>query len=350
MFFLVILTLLIFIAGFFQKVRQLSWLSAPLTRTLVSFVVVALGIISSFYLMELKQAIFFLWNWELNKIDPIATNFGLFFFISLAFFYLSQSAVQEQEAVRNKELQDLINSAPPSDFLQRYSERCSEAFETYRILQDDLPTASKSDVEIGIRVILQNILTITRLYSRETTPAIIYAANIMLGEAPSTSQNIVFRSPALDIGKLKAVLTTYKEISVTTKNGTNADPELALISLPIFQEADNRIIPGAPEAFESAAIFPVPDTLDGTWLKNIEKFDEVVREQIKKYFNEGDGKKIRSFISIPLLDAAKPYAVLNIHSNKTSPWCDAQTAEKIMYLITPCLDQLNNLLKHWKKM
>jgi hypothetical protein len=336
------------LTGFYPAVKKWPFWTSPTTQTIITFVFVFIGVVGALYTEEMRTAFNSLL--ELGNVNFSATLFWTVFAGSLWFYFLSQKAVQEKETQRVKELQDLINSVPPKDFLQIYSDNCTESFLALRGIEE-VKDRTMYQVELGIQSILRLIISTVRCYWWETSPDIEYAANIMIAEPATKKSKIDFAPPAFDPEQLKCVLKIYKNLSATSVDKKGPDKNLPEILLPVYQDTDRRVIPGAPDAFERGGHIPVSDTREQKWLEGASRFDESVKKQIRDYFDTGEGKSIKSFVSIPLVNFLDetPFAVLNIHSNRVGPWKNEKSSLQLVHLISPFMDHLMALLTIWKE-
>ena len=202
------------------------------------------------------------------------------------------------------------------------------------IRRDDIETDELVRI---IRVILNSAAALAQSY--DVGSAARYAANVMffvpnLGKAPYFEAElwrvVRFRPRWSDerLDLIDGILILKKELSALAA-GPEADDRLQDIGF-IVQKAplSNKwwILPGAPRAFAKGLVeqkyaahgYSDVSKID---LLNKEDFsiDNDIVAEVKKYYSEGEGKSVKSFVAltIPRLQdpLADPLGVLNIHSD-----------------------------------
>jgi hypothetical protein len=279
-------------------------------------------------------------------------------------FFVGQRASDQQLDQRRKDLERLIRSLPPSDFLFTFKDiynRCDNALA--QVLMAPQGARTRAVVQETIRVILNGVATLAQKFDAES-PVVVYAANVMhfipassLGPAQAEEilKRLIFNEVDREIAALQGVLDLDVELSTTTDTDkSERDSALIPMALPIPKQlwsSDGkrlRVLPGAPLAFCQGQLDGYEDTLRlGDWCRK-EEISETVAQQVDRYFGGDTGKRVRSFISLPLraLDNNETIVgVMNIHRNKPGLLSGKAPAEQFEPLVGPFQAMVVHLLE-----
>jgi hypothetical protein len=160
---------------------------------------------------------------------------------------------------------------------------------------------------------------------------VVYSANVMLwvprpeGAWPEgLRKRLRFCADDVDLGQLLGVLELRPDLSATSQVADlpPPDPDVPAIALPVPRDPRRngrwQVLPGAPKAFLTERVDGYDDAATlAEWCRQTGDFRPSVIEELRLYFNEGDGNVVRSFISRPLLmPEGQKLGVLNLHSNQ----------------------------------
>lgn len=341
--------------------RLLRKARSPAYAAVVTFLSLFAGLLGALYPDEVKSAFPFYWG-----RGPIAWHAAAFWACALGatfLFFAGQRASEERFDERTKDLERLIRSLPPSDFLFTFKDiyrRCDNAFA--EVLMAPAQVRTRAVVEKAIRIILSGVATLAQKFDAE--PAnVTYGANVMwfraraaldVSEAKSVNEHLIFNEPDRPISALRGVLDLDIELSTNTGIADSGpDRTLRPIALPIPEEiwsADGkrlRILPGAPVAFCFGALDGYRDTLLlGDWCRE-QEISETVAQRVDRYFGELR-LQVRSFVSLPLQsldDATSLVGVMNIHRNKPGLLSSKAPAEQFEPLVAPFQAMVVHLFK-----
>ena len=305
----------------------------PLFIGVTAVLGVVVGVIGSLFTNEIKNTLFNPW-WGKGTISWEATWFWILLLVFLGLFISTQWAqnritdrAQKKLIKKSDQLERLVRTMPPEDFLIQFDEFCKTSYKALLIALSQEPTPEGA--EKAIRVVLECIVSLAYIFDGQTKNA-KYSANIMLFIKSSTMDNdkreeIKTRlhfADGIDITTLDGVLDLIMPLSTT--NGGGPDAELAPFALPVPQNPDHEVdgekkytvLPGAPWAFAYRDAAGFPDLAEfEQWAKNQGDFSPGTISDMRGYFQTGKGRTINSFFSVALLqgDADEPVGVLNIH-------------------------------------
>jgi hypothetical protein len=198
-----------------------------------------------------------------------------------------------------------------------------------------------------------------------------YGANIMLIVRPGDDPGAPFPPGVLEtlrfhskkaLGELAGVLYLPEELRVASID-LGLPRHVPAIALPVPEsgngdDAHRLIIPGAPQA----VITGLPSAYEDTarMAADCRHLDARIRHEVGTYFSpRGEGKDIRSFVSLRLGDDDTPVGVMNIDSDRTHVLgLHDHFYDSFFALVRPMLDRLRDAvasyteevtLSHWDR-
>src|SRR5438445_9780532 len=291
----------------------------PFCPTLITLLGLFAGVIGSVWTQEIGQTFPFQlslrgWTWR-------ALSFWVFALISATLFFFRERAVDRKSLEaqrclldRTKELEHLIRTLPPSNFLAVFSQLYRTAAEMEKLAFGiPKPSCDKATVEKCIRVVLRLVATLAQKFDGDH-PDVRYAANIMIFRLASEltgpgldelQERLQFSEEGVGVENLRGLLDLELSLSTIASDlNSNRDPNLTGFALPIPKtartESGMKVLPGAPVAFVDKEVDIYIDTRNlREWCDKYGDFTEDVKRQLEAYFNKNEGI-IRSFVSIPL--------------------------------------------------
>lgn len=331
------------------------WLGSPAFAAVVTFLVVLAGAAASLFTEGIRQ--FQLFSWM--KI-PAGTDLGgaaafwLLVVLSVILLYVNQRGVagiaaREQSALKGSlaQLDDAVrrlNTLPTKNFLPAFQDSFREALATALLpLADD--TATVSQIEKAIRAVLAAIADTAKDFDGATMDA-VYGANIMVFRRRDEPSQVVDALGLVRVGpcheEYLGALELVPALSTSTAEPGQPDARIKAICLPVptdgndyydsgAKQTKSVLIPGAPTSYVKKT-FDAFASIDD-FLARLDSSTSIDRRhvgRIQQYFTSGDGKAIKSFASLPIVDITeisagtqgaedestngRPIAVLNIHS------------------------------------
>lgn len=355
------------------------WFSA-LTAVFGAFA----GFMAAIYADEIRGAFPFPFPWHtLRWNGPIVwaavvtwialAAFGLMF--GLNSWALTKSTdIQLGELKANTlRLQDLIQTLPPESFLSGYPRSLSAFYEV--ATKGASPGAAPSDVRDGILAVLSSLTFMVQLFEGHSEER-EYCANIMLyrnfqglSDTDIAAYEKIARfseQEGTGAGAWSGVLELVPSLAVFLK-GSNSSADRARLPSFVLEVPKPRyradggklaVLPGAPEAFCQGVYTVVENTLEmGAECRTRRALRYSVAYALDRYFRYGDGRDIRSFLSIPIFPvqasaasepASEPIGVVNIH--KASEVIINRAAfELFVPLTAPHMLVLSRLLENYLK-
>lgn len=302
----------------------------PLVGTLVTLLIILAGGLGSIFSHEIRSAFPFAppgphWIPEAVGFWAVAATASLLFFGR-------QSRLDAASAEAHRELIEVIDTMPPSDFMENTADLFGLAERTYQVCLHQPGTR-----ELAIRWFLRFFTILASKFAEGTGRR--YAASLMIyhesksmttADLARFQRKLTFVEEGVDIRHLRGVLHLNPKYSAIECGDLVPDPLIEEFVLPIpTQSKTNRrykVLPGAPLAFVDRE----PDLYDDVgdiraWAQDHADFTDAVISEMETYFRSESGQKIRSFISIPLIvddesvttgESDDPIAVLNIHCDK----------------------------------
>lgn len=331
------------------KTKTLSYYTAPillhpLYPTAVTLLLLVTGGIGSVFSNEIRAAFPFVWpadgsvRWEAVVFWSLALVSAMAFFFQQCAVDRARRNAQVEMIERARELEHLIRTHPPANFLTVFAKLFDSADKALELsIGSPTGTVKREVVEEGIRNVLRIIATLAQEFDGDH-PDTNYSANIMLFRASidipavereAVKRRLMFCDEAISVENLKGILDLRPELSTTARDkDAKPDADTPAIALPIPQTPKEhgkyRVLPGAPLAFvdKECDIYNDTEKLD-EWCRKEGDFTQAIVTKLVTFFAENP--RIRSFISIPLFERAKdgsddktsdPFAILNIHSDR----------------------------------
>ena len=300
----------------------LKWWFSALTACLGTLA----GLLGSIYGTNIQNA--FPFNWGSGPIVSQVVLFWISLIIFGCFFGLGFGA---QNEATNK-LEQMMRTLPPKGFLVTFETLFSNCFKVYWNASE---AQNKPELVLAITTSLKGVLFLLKAFdTRHDHPQ--YSANIMLFKpihevSADSLKHVLFKEPGYDFNAWDGVLELQSEYAFSLIDDAPTPDKIPTIMLPVpkeefrFDKGKPTVLPGAPAAFcDPTKSVGFENTLQlSTWCRQHSGLRESVAEEVEKYFVDGPGKEIRSFISIPiLLPSTVPDAtptilgVLNLHSNR----------------------------------
>lgn len=327
--------------------RQFWDPSSALYAVEVAAVTLFAGIFASFARVQIQGAFPFPVEALLHpaqwKFNWVATVFWIFVIWWSFLFFRRQKAEGERMAKLRevtKHIEDAVQTLPHEEFRTMFVEQMTDVqafLEGSFSRKSD--TADKEKVAESIRYLLASIASLAQAYDSKMDAS--YRANVMYFIERGATEpyfgkdvwnKVRFGPRECTEDKARGVLMLEKALSSTASSGGEEDDSMtrniAFVIPHDFEQHLNWILPGAPLAF----VEQVFHGHDDIW--NLNKpgqpasgLDENIIGELTGYYRDGgEGKTVRSFLSIPLIRSANSatgintrdaaFAVLNIHSDK----------------------------------
>lgn len=328
-----------------------GWLNSPAFTAVVTFLVVLAGAAASLFTEGIRTQSWF-------PIPDAAGALGASIFwglclVAIALLFCNQravvkQAVQEQQTLTASlgQLDSAVrrlNTLPNETFLPSFQDSYGEALAAALLVITDT-NATQAQVEATIRAVLTAIADTAKDFDGASSDT-IYSAHLMVFRYREDSAQIVdaLRLVAVTAGHEEYVgaLELIPELSTSTLAPGNIDATVRAISLPIPTESDDyfdgstkrtksTLIPGAPTAYVKQT-FEAFASIDGFIARlHDSSIDRQLVGKVQRYFIEGEGKAIKSFACLPIVDFiqgaqeggdnsqrswGQPLAVLNLQSS-----------------------------------
>lgn len=315
------------------------------------------GLLGALYADQIKEAFPFFWGAGHIQFHAVAF-WGLVILFGWMFganFWAQSNATDRQlsslkasthelkagvSAVHetSRSLIDLVRTLPPHDFLENFAAylyRCYPA--AVRALGEG---AGQEEITEGIVSVLSSLVYTTKFFDAGGSDT-EYSANVMIyrdfrgldaAKIREYEQGALFTErQGTGATAWSGVLELAPELAVfLRRDEAVADPErLPPIILEIprnefrMDRGRKAVLPGAPDAFCDRAYVFFHDAREmGNECRTQRALRQSVGDQIERYFTEGVGQTIRSFVSIPLEQPSEPgevtdpLGVVNIHSSR----------------------------------
>jgi hypothetical protein len=318
-----------------EKVLLCPWVSG-----VIAAVTILAGAEASFFTDDIKTSHIFL---PFSKADTFSLTATVFWLAVYAVTLLlggtqwaqNRAAARARtemvtQATKLESLVRRLESLPPETYLARHQETLRRAMSS---VIAGISSTQVHETEAAIRNVLGAVLELARQYDKcnDNTP---YCANIMLfrqggkveAENPTSLPNVEPNHPDYD-----GCLELVPSLSTTTSQSDfSSDPDIFpfVMHIPKNKEPARDenfmlkfpVLPGAPWSFVYKEYAGFPTILElNEWLRMKCSVETAVQEAIRTHFSTGNGKRIRSFSSMPILaltpDVANSPAlgVLNIH-------------------------------------
>jgi hypothetical protein len=349
--------------------------SSALYATATTVLAVIAGLLGSVYQDDVARAFPLVLSgpWEGMSLRALAFWFCVVLFAMMFFARqrwddlsrdrLAKAALKSEESTGR--IEELVQTLPPRAFQTQLAEMYLAVHGAAGsvVTRSVREGADSGDLVVVIRSILYSIATLASLYDDQPMTdrgAAVYAANVMLfvprleGATPFAEDlRLLFLPDTYDRRRLKGALLLRPDLS-STSAADAVDAAVPVIALPVPEvaEKDGRwtALPGAPRALLLGEADGYADTQTiAEWAEQKGDFAPSVREALARYFTDGEGRNIRSFISRPIglgADGVTPLGVLNIHANRPNllgP--NVQKRQIFQALLTPVLVELADALQ-----
>jgi hypothetical protein len=240
------------------------------------------------------------------------------------------------------ELTKLIKTLPPKNFLDGFEHHLIDCYAM--AVKGTEANASPKAVKEGIVSVLSSLAHTAMLFDGLSKPW-GYCANVMVfrpfaGVEESVRLDYERRAkfserPGVGGDGWSGVLELMPELAVSIRHdGPSYRPQLPhfVLEIPLPQyrlggDGKSTVLPGAPEAFCVRGSAFWLDTFDmGNECREKRGMRPAVGESMDEYFKRGEGRDVRSFVSMALLPpllldeenpaSVEPLGVVNIHSDK----------------------------------
>lgn len=345
--------------------------SSPVYATVTTVLAVIAGLLGSVYQNDIAGAFpLALWGpW--GPLSRRAVGFWASVLLFAVMFFLRQKwdddsrgrlAETAMRAEKGTErIEALVRTMPPKAFQSQLAKMVGTAHSSMATLLPRSRPAElrKEDVESLVRALLNSIARLALIYDNEPAGA-AYSANIMVfvalrggGFPEDVARVLRFYPRDYDLARLAGALVLRPALSATsdTADIPRPDTNVMAIALPVPVEAAHggrwNTLPGAPKAFVMQDVDGYDDsTTLGAWCAKSGDFPPSVVEELRLYFETGDGRAIRSFISRPLAFDGGTSGVLNLHSNRKNILGDAdERMPAFLAMMAPLFLQLESTLE-----
>lgn len=354
-----------------EKTRQkaIDQFASPVAGALFALLALVAGTISQFYSTEITGA----FPLTYARASPISAALGfwvsVFFmaFVGIAYYAATGHQRAHELAVLQNESRDLrrhttelvstLHTLPPEGFMRDYPTLCADMLAAYTRA---LGEPSHDRIREAIRVALRTAALMAHRFGRSGSPE-KYRANLMrcqgaavLGplERWSDAERLLY--PAGFEPPVIAGALVYDPLLATRASSEEAQPLDGVGPLRIVipepsrdlreggaAEGRLRVLPGSAVAFLLGKPFIAHDTLQIRPSRDAFDIPEAVISAAETYFRSGDGRQVRSFVSLPLF--AEPgrmegqtIGVLNVEFEESGIFDNKeQTVENFALAIAP---------------
>ncbi len=305
--------------------------TCPLFPALVAFVGALTGLWASMYSAEMKESATVLFSSApLSGINNDARHGWSLFLSFFVLFALQQLAKNFQDSDANqavlresaklKQLVERMETLPPDGFLQEYQELYREIAQLTFLPFDGRIT--KKGLEQAIRAVVQSIANLAHKFDG-AGPGARYSANVMLcierhqidklppAQRAALAKRLMFCPdlPEPKIENIRAVLDLAPALSLGFEADVSTNTPFIALPVPEAHTFDLgpehgerfKVLPGAPfvAARHQYAVFESPESLF-QWCDKRADLTKATISEIRRYFHQGAGKDVKSFISIPI--------------------------------------------------
>lgn len=315
------------------------------------------------------------------------TNLFYITLFSLTIFVFSKEYFDKSEKKRMKNEQiRLLSTQPSPELLNSFRTMTLVTKQHLSEIAETLDTPQESYIERVENAIRLNLSAILHLLQKFESYLILdevaserrYSANVMINEPIEeikqkgegyikkiiNSLELFIDSPSLYGLDGALILDLELSVAIHSTDSSNYDEEiekdenLKNIALPIpdnqgisrLDTTRSKVLAGAPQALLTGMDY-IPDT--HKLLENFEKENELdlargVLVQENKYFRKGEGKEIKSILSIALLSGGgrnTRLGVINLNSSKRNMFQQStRDMNQFTSLITPFLLDISTLI------
>jgi len=349
----------------------------PVYGVIVTTLALVTGLLGSLYSSEIRGTISI--PIKIYNFTPSSIVFWILFIIVTVLFYYRHAAKYAEEKKKDElltkegenlkelitNLEVLIRTMPPKSFLEKYTklyQGAHRALQNVRTL-NKISTLTKDAAEESIRFVLNGIASLAQVYNTKPQ-GVLYAANIMIykkieqltpDELVNIKDKVLFKTHGSDIRQYLGVLEYQKALSYATDSkGYDPDKSATGFYLPVPHDDENgslkyyQYLPGAPRAFKEKKMNVTSNSRDlADWCRRKGNFKATLNDEVEEYFLTEKAKRIKSFISIPVIEFGEiePVAVLNIHCDEIDIFKGKEKETQFTPLIIPLTTILHDILK-----
>lgn len=352
-----------------SRQRATDQLASPLTGALFALLALVAGTISQFYSAEIKR------EFPLSQAtsSPISAALGfwasvvLMAFVGIAYYAATgRQRLQEIAILKNDsrdlqrhttELVSTLRTLPPEGFMRDYPTLCADMLAAYTLA---VSRPSSDKIREAIRIALRTAALMAHRFGRSGSPE-KYRANLMrfqgvakLGALPSWRPEdrslypAGFEPPVIRGALVFDPALATRASSERAEALEGARPLRIIVPEPprdvrrgSASEGRLRVLPGSAVAFLLGKPYIAYNTLDLRPPTEEHDIPEAVLRAAETYFRTGDGRDVRSFVSLPLF--AEPgklegetTGVLNVEFENTHIFDnDERTVEQFALAIAP---------------
>jgi hypothetical protein len=293
---------------------------------------------------------------------------GLIAFASLVGIVASRRSRQTTEALaelksRSSELQTRIDALPPKGFLVTFEDLFRISFDV-----DSRAGETEDGLKASMVVALGGIASLVRAFTNRADGA-EYFINVMVFRPTAQmrtedlARHVLFTEPGANANTWDGVLQLRKEFAYRFDHDNmqlDAEVEPIMLAIPeASYRVDNgksTILPGPPAVFcdpTQAAGFENTLELAG-WCREHLGLRASVANDIERYYAAGEGKRVRSFICMPIVvtpPAGTPITigVLNVQSSRPG-FLPGEQAGHLIPLATPFVLLIGRALSKYRVM
>ena len=319
----------------------------------VVFGVIA-GLLGAIYHNDLADSVPLVW-----LVHGFDINYGQWnvaaswFWVLLALFaglWSTREGMSAADRRRERiELETLIVTVPPPDFLELYEDVYQLCVKQELIAQQ--PDTGNADGEL--RWVLDGLITLAARWDYKTgRNNDVYRANVMVdrGDKATWAEGTCqagygcYGATEWPAAMVQADGGLWVDRRLATSDAADGDPDDDVTPLLLLYSRDENKdinIGGAPEAFVEGAMRYVSDTAD--LAKRFPKgLPANSQSQIKDYYSKDD--KARSVISLPVPGKDRLLGVLNIYRNSPGIMGTQARAENFARLLAPFVVVVGRIL------
>ena len=281
---------------------------------LVVGVGVLAGFLGSVFSYDIQTSVPFGWGtgpivWPAVFFWSALIGFGALFGVALHTHNKQGTAALSELKERSAELQTLIRTLPPKSFLVTFEDLFRVSFEV-----DSRAGDSEEGLKASMIVALGGIASLVRTFeNRDDNPQ--YFINLMVFRPTGQirpedlAKHVIFAEPGYNPRTWDGVLQLRQEFAYRFDHETmQLDTDSEPLMLPIPEagyRVDNgrpAILPGAPSVFcDPSRASGFENTLElAKWCRENSALRSSVADEIERYYANGAGKNIRSFICLPI--------------------------------------------------
>lgn len=279
-------------------------------------------------------------DFHLKNLDAfvLLTWVLLSFWIYVIFRFTKK--VETKNILRLEEVIASVQKLPSKNLMPQYEQFYEKLVEKLKSKKFGSTTDTK-ELVTAIQMIIGQMIEVVKYFSPYDDNSERIAGNVMILINTSTSpdiSNYLFEKLSFrtddTIKELLGILVLPNELIYQDKT---TDKYLAPLFLPVPNKAKEngviRALPGAPwAALTSYSLYNNVNDID----QYLVSMSQRVRDKITTYFKSGEGKFIKSFISIRISNNPEtPIGVLNFDSRHDNILQDPETMPTLLALLKP---------------